>query len=470
MKSTFSGRIENCFDSHLHWLATGQFAKRVPLHHLRNPQKDLPALKIAQEQRDRHWLIGYGWDHNLFIDSTIDASLNNIAAKKFPTHEILDELYPDQPVYFIRTDGHAAWVNRRALELAGMWMKNAQFSGGGGAIHLKADGYPSGIVLDQAMLPFERLLPAPTVSEARADLVEAQNIFLRAGFTHIRDMSWDDTQWQAATDLVEKNELSLCVEQNVSADDPATFYDRLKTAVQLRREMPSDSLIRIAALKIYLDGALGSEGALLSQPYLTTQQKGLQLLPQETLREYIYQAWSLKMPIAIHTIGDAAAHLAVSTAFEIATLQGPGLKAQSGQLNLEHAELLRPDTIQLMKRLAHEHKTEIICHLQPCHYLSDRRWLKEKLGPLSDHAFRWADLEAEKIKICFGSDSPIEPASLQNNIAGLQLAADDGIHSTRAQVTELQSHSDKNWPGQTYSEFVDGVARAVFFKGRQVLK
>jgi predicted amidohydrolase YtcJ len=440
--------ITNCYDSHLHWLATGQFKNRVQLHHLRDPRADVPRLEISSELRGRPWLMGFGWDQNLFYD------------KGFPTHEILDEVFADKPVYFIRVDGHAAWVNRLAFEKIGLWQKNPPVPEGG-AILLKPDGYPSGIVLDLAMMLFEREMPKPTAAEVRADLLQAQAVFLEAGFTHIRDMSCDNLQWQEAVALEESGELNLFVEQFFSADDPSWFDDQLRKACEERaaRAARPNAKLRVAGVKIYVDGALGSEGALMSEPYSNSNNLGLQLLDDATLRDFISRSWAVQMPVAIHVIGDEAAHKTARIALDLQ--EHDNLK---GELHFEHAELLRPDTIQLLRKL------DITCHFQPCHYLSDRRWLADKIGKRTEYAFRWNDLEKNDIKFDFGSDSPIEPPSLLTNLESIDVASADGIPAPKTSPLYYQSHRDLEWSPNTRTVFVDGKVAEVFVLGKSVFK
>jgi len=431
----------------VHWLATGQFRNRVQLHDLRDPARDLRALVISQDLRRRSWLLGFGWDQNLFLD------------QKYPTHEILDQMFPEQPVYFIRVDGHAAWVNKRAFEAVGLWQKNPP-QPEGGAILLKEDGYPSGVVIDLAMMIFEKQMPKATAAEVRADLLLAQRTFLESGFTHIRDLSCDVLQWQESLHLEKAGELKLFVEQFFSADDPSWFDDQLRFACHERERRAHDTKaqIRVAGVKVYVDGALGSEGALLSEPYRNSNNFGLQLIDDTTIREFIERCWAVNMPIAIHVIGDEAAHKTAQIALDVQEKLNT-----RGELHLEHAELLRSETIPLLRQL------NVTCHFQPCHYLSDRRWLRDKIGDRVSYAFRWHDLERNGVKFDFGSDSPIELPSLANNLAALDAAQAAGIAAPSRSPVLYQSHPDRHWSPETWSVFENGRATEVSFRGQRII-
>ncbi len=468
----FSGTIANCYDSHVHWQATGTFRRHLQLHdlfgapmqieqQLQNIWKTHQASNQNSSAHDREWITGFGWDQHRFQTAGTDGDA-------LFTHESLDRVFGARPVFFIRIDGHAAWVNRAALEQAGLWQKRP-VGPTGGEIQLKPDGYPNGILLDHAMQIVERLLPARTPAQIRDDLLFGQKIFHAAGFTHIRDLSGDEAQWHVTTELEKNGELALAVEQFFGVEDPNLFDRQLDLAVRLNREWDSadcggrrgdrHALVRPRGIKIFLDGALGSEGALLSCEYCTRAgHRGLQLLDKPTLRDFIVRTWRNELPVAVHAIGDAAADILAETAGEI---ESGGLK---GELHIEHAELLQRETIARLAKLHH-----VECFLQPCHYLSDRKWLREKLGPFAGRAFRYRELEDAGIPIWFGSDSPIEEPSVLSTLQAIDLAQrDDDIPPPRHHGTHYQSHPDVAWVPNTHTLFHNGRIESTTFSGRHL--
>jgi predicted amidohydrolase YtcJ len=190
----------------------------------------------------------------------------------------------------------------------------------------------------------------------------------------------------------------------------------------------------VAGLKVFFDGALGSEGALLSQPY-PSGKNGFHLYDPGTIEEILRRSWEQETPVAIHTLGDEAVHQIVNIAFQ---LKERGIE---GPLHLEHCEVVRPETIQMMKGL------QLRCHLQPSHFLSDRRWLKDKLQSLYAHCFPWKMLIEAGIHIQFGSDSPIEKVSLIRTEQALELAATEGIAAPPVSPWRFHSHPDGSWGG-----------------------
>jgi predicted amidohydrolase YtcJ len=439
-------KLENCYDSHLHWQATGMFAHNLKLHELTSPE-DLKKIKIEKSHMRGEWLTGWGWDQHKFAD------------EKFPDRLSLDAIYPGVPVALTRVDGHAFWLSTEALKRAGLFYPNPE-QPEGGHIYLDESGYPTGVLIDLAFTPVEKIIPKITPTQVRADLLKGIEILNRAGFTHIRDMSCDEVQWNEACRLADQNLLTMAIEQNFSADDPNNFAKTLNLARHAKKNHPR--LLRPSAIKIYYDGALGSEGAYLSQPYQSGSGRGVVFLERIQLKEMIQATWDCNFDLAIHTIGDEAAHQVVVVANELWEL------GETGRLHLEHAEMLRPETVALLKN------KNAICHMQPCHWLSDRKWLREKLGPLFQYVFPWAALEEAGVPFDFGSDSPIELPILLATREGLEDSAKNGVPPLKQNWLKYHSHADKKWTPNTFTEFdlsadLTAPPKRVVFEGKDLL-
>lgn len=371
LENTFT--VQNCYDSHVHWLATGQSEYRVALKGL---QLDQIRAIVPQKKYFRgDWLFGSGWDENIWPD------------KKMPTRHDLDIFA--FPVIFWRADQHALWVNTPGLKKCGLFGK-INFNKPGGKVLLGADELPSGIFVDLACDLVTKHVPAFSAELIPEALMSAGKYFNRRGFTHIRDMTCDPIQWNSVVAI--DKQLTIAVEQNFNADDPQNYQSAVELALRARKENLLN--VRPQGLKIYYDGALGSEGALLSQNYHGSCNHGLRIIPNDLLAEILNFTWEKDLPVAVHVIGDEAAHQVVKIANEV------WQKTDRGYLHLEHAEMIRPETIAMMKG------RRIICHMQPCHWLTDKSFLKNKLGPLIKYVFPWRQLEENKIDFDFGSDSP----------------------------------------------------------------
>ena len=235
------------------------------------------------------------------------------------------------------------------------------------------EGAPTGVLIDAAKTLIDALIPEPTSAEIRAYLVEGMRSFNRAGFTHIRDMTCRTNQWNEALHLDESGLLTLAVEIFFGTLEGADFQTVLKEAIAASKVRTKS--LRIKGVKVFADGALGSEGTLLSRCNCSGSGHGLSLLTDDEIEQAMKLTWQAGLEIAVHVIGDEAAHRTASAA---AKLWNEGTR---GRLHLEHAEMLRPETIALLKQ------RDVICHMQPCHWHTDRLWLKEKLGELYQYVF-----------------------------------------------------------------------------------
>lgn len=432
-------RIEACFDSHVHWPFTGELAQRLHLQDLTGPDA-VADIKLMPYHVRNGWVLGFGWDDTKW--------------KGKPHRKILDNWYSGGPVALSRCDGHAFWVNTAALKQAGLW-DNPELTIPGGRIERGEDGRPTGILVDKAMDPVEALLGKQEAIEVRRNLLKGMQIFNEAGYTHIRDMTCDEQQWHEATKMDESGVLTLAVEEYFWLKS----LDALKSSIQLvkRARKSQTPNLRARGLKLFLDGALGSEGAYLSQCYHGSHNKGLLLWDLKGVSEVLRKSWEEKVDVAIHVIGDEAGEMVVDLARKLSEV---GI---TGPLHLEHCELLRPETILKMKGL------DVTCHMQPSHWLSDRKWLKQKIGDLSVTAFQWRRLQEAEIPFHFGSDAPIEPASIGRLLQALRESSEDGIPRLLGQPTTYMGHLDLAWAPNSYTILDEEVPSQVVFRGEHLL-
>ncbi len=414
--------VNRLYDSHVHLLSTGQMATNLDLTQIQN-ENDILLQAPLKEHFRGDWLLGFGWDENKWQKIGL------------PNRWSLDKAFPGIPVVFTRADGHASWMSTTALQKIGYIRSNSNgveestfdpaFK-----IHISTDeqGLPTGIVKESAHQKVFEFLPPLSRSQVRSSLLSAIENFNQAGFTHVRDMSHTLEQWQILTELEDEGLLSLYVEALFTAEN----VDEIGRTIEAARvaALTESSLRKVRGIKIYFDGSLGSETALLSKPYAHRSDgwRGLTCWSAEDVEQAMTQVWKAGMELSVHTIGDEAADIIVSIARKISS------QKISGRLNLEHVELLQNKTIEKMKSL------HICCHLQPCHWLSDRVWLKERLGSLYQTSFQWEALRLAKVPFYFGSDSPIEKPSLKNNIQALLKSKEFGIPALNADPLLFHSH------------------------------
>ena len=432
-------RIEACFDSHVHWPFAGEFYQRLRLGHLLAPE-EIKAVKTTPQHKREEWLLGFGWDDNRWAQK--------------PHRKILDEWYPEGPVALSRCDGHALWVNTEALKRAGLW-DDSTMTVTGGRIERDTDGKPTGVLIDQAAELVQEKIPKPGAFELRRQLLKGVQIFNEAGYTHIRDMTCDELQWCEALKLDESGVLTMAVEEYFWLKN----MDQLDSMIDLvhRAKRSATQTLRAKGLKVFLDGALGSEGAYLSRCYHGKDHQGLLLYEKTQMREILRRVWEADIEVAVHIIGDEAGDQLMDVAKE---LKAKGIE---GRLHLEHCELLRPETIGKMKGL------DIECHLQPAHWLSDRKWLKEKLGDLSETAFQWRRLQEAEIPFDFGSDAPIEPASIARVFQALRESSEVGVPRLLGNATSYMGHRDLSWAPNSYTIIDEEVPSQVVFRGEHLI-
>jgi predicted amidohydrolase YtcJ len=432
-------RIEACFDSHVHWLATGEFSGRLRLDGLKAPT-DVKDIFIDPSHLRGGWLLGFGWNENGW--------------ELKPDRSHLDLQFQNTPVVFTRCDGHAVWANTEALRRAGLDRDDVADIPGG-RVERRFDGRPSGIFVDNAMALVESHVPKLSGHEIRRDLLKGVRTFNKAGFTHIRDMTCSETQWNEAVKLDEAGLLTLAVEEYFWLKSPNELREILSLTERAREGQTQN--LRVKGIKVFLDGALGSEGAWLSKCYHGSQSSGLVLWEREALKHVIEETWSLGLAVALHSIGDATMDWLVGLVRELRA------KGKAGAVHVEHAELVRDETIQLMRGL------NIECHMQPSHWLSDRHWLKEKIGDLAESAFPWRRFEDADIAFDFGSDAPIEPPSVFRTLQALIESAGQGIAPLKGPVLPYMAHRDLAWAANSFSVFGDQAPTQVVFRGENII-
>ncbi len=432
--------IPRCYDSHTHLLATGIMQSGLRLFDLDSPEQ-VKDLKIEPQHFRGEWLVGFGWDQSKWPD------------QKYPTKEVLDSVFPNFPVAFSRADGHATWVNSKALAKVNRLGKteSERPTPVGGWISRDMAGMPDGILSEAAKIEIEMAIPDYTAEQKKDFLILAIRYFNENGISHLRDMSGSLEQWNLLRELDLASQLSLYVEENFTCENRIDFERALREALLARGSATPH--LKARGIKFYFDGSLGSQGAFLSQFYPGTNSKGMTLWPLDEVAEVLEKTWNAGLEVCVHTIGDQAAHLILETAIQV-TEQ----KKVSGILNLEHSEVLRPESIELMKSL------QVICHMQPCHWLTDRRWLKEKLGDaLYPCAFPWKALSDAGICLQWGSDSPIESSSILNTWKALRESPNEGIAAYPKDWKIPQSHRDLEWGAHCISTFQDGQLKHFMF-------
>lgn len=374
-------------DAHGHLHALGQSLEEVRLDGARSLEEALERVRRASAVLPQSaWLSGRGWNEAEWRE------------ERLPTAADLDGVVGPRPAILRRKDGHAIWVSSAVLERARL---DALLSDpAGGRIVREETGGPTGVLVDRAMELVERLAPEADRSVVLRRLRAAQRACLEVGLTSVHDMGVDSEVLGALRELDEKGELRLRVYAALLDDERALLEQEFARGPTL----PEGGRLTVRAVKLFADGALGSRGAALLEPYADDpSNRGLLLLSPEDLRERIEVAARAGFQPCIHAIGDLGNRVTLDA---LASLLGEGeLGGRLAALRprVEHAQVVHPLDTPRFALLG------LIASMQPVHCVSDMAWAEERLGRERSHgAYAWRALQRLGVPLAFGSDFPVE--------------------------------------------------------------
>ena len=385
--------LPGMIDAHAHVMGIGFGALLLDLSDTTSLEDALAKIKaFAEENPGRPWILGRGWNQEKW------------GLGRFPTAEDLDAVVSDRPVWLHRVDGHASWANSMAMERAGVTAANTDPSGGR-IIRKTGSRDPAGVFVDAAEALVNTVVPAPRPEDRDAALAKAQEILLEHGITAVADMGTSIEDWQTFRRAGDTGRLGIRIMSYATDADTMTLIAGSGPTPWLY-----DDKLRMGGIKLYLDGALGSRGANLKEPYADEPQTtGLPLLTPAQLRNIMSRAAMDNFQTAIHAIGDAANSDVLRAIEELS-------ETYSGdrRWRIEHAQVVDP------AELAEFGKHGVIASMQPLHQTSDRTMAEARLGPdRLEGAYAWRSVLKVGGRLAFGSDAPVEPADA---FAGLAVA------------------------------------------------
>ncbi|MEA3018163.1 MAG: hypothetical protein QOI38_2885 [Sphingomonadales bacterium] len=387
-RSSFRSRIDGrgrtllpgLIDAHGHVMGLGFNAMQLDLSDTRSLEEALQRLRayVAANPTPR-WIVGRGWNQERW------------GLGRFPTAAELDAVVRDRPVYLQRVDGHAAWVNSAAMREAGVTADTRAPDGG----RIERNGrQPSGIFVDAAMPLVERAIPAHQPITRDLALRRAQEILLSNGLTSVADMGTSVEDWLTMRRAGDGGGLSVRI---------LSYAGGLDALLAIAGQGPTpwlyDTRLRMVGVKLYLDGALGSRGAWLKQPYRDAPgQRGLPLVNDTVLRNLMSRAAMNNFQIAVHAIGDEANAALLGAIEELAdTYKG------DRRWRIEHAQIVDPADLPRFAR------NGIIASMQPVHQASDWRMAEARMGrERLGGSYAWASMLRLNVPLAFGSDFPVE--------------------------------------------------------------
>jgi predicted amidohydrolase YtcJ len=328
------------------------------------------------------WIIGRGWDQNDWGDT------------RFPTHEKLSAAVPNNPVYLTRVDGHAGLANAAALKAAGITAQTKDPDGG--HIERAADGSPAGVFVDNAQGLMRRVIPRPTRDEVKSEVQAAIAEGQKWGLTGVHDAGASAQTLEIYEELGKAHALNFRLYAMIS-DDSVTVA---KWFARGPLVAGYDSTLWIRSVKLYMDGALGSRGAALLDPYSDNPgTNGLLVSKPEHIEAVAERALKAGFQVNTHAIGDRANRL-VLDAYEQALKAVP---VADHRFRIEHAQILNPDDIPRFAALG------VIPSMQASHQTSDMYWAGTRLGSTRLlGAYAWRSLLDNGSIIPNGSDFPVE--------------------------------------------------------------
>jgi predicted amidohydrolase YtcJ len=405
-------------DAHAHVYSQGFLTSSLNL--LGAESVDAAVERIAEfaSARRTGWILGRGWNQVLW------------PVQEFPTAADIDAVVADRPVWLRRIDGHAGWANTRALTIAGIDENTADPVGG--KIVRDENGKATGVLIDNAMALIEKHVPNPTRSEMRDAYASAIDSLLALGITGVHDAGISKTEAEVYLSMADDGDLKMRIYAMLS--DTGANLDAFDEPI---RAYGNDHL-DIASVKLYSDGALGSRGAAMIDPYDDDpENRGLPFYTQEELDGFVRKANDKGFQVGIHAIGDLGNRMALD-AFE---------RAQSGKPSplrnrVEHAQIIALDDISRFSELG------VVASMQPVHATSDMNMAEDRVGPQRiKGGYAWRRLLDSGAVLAAGSDFPVE---LPNPFHGLYAAVarqdrqglpEDGWYADQAMTRAEALHS-----------------------------
>lgn len=377
--------VPGFIDNHTHFLNGGYNLAGVQLRYAKTPADFIRILKeFCQQHPDDRWIQGGDWDHENW-------------GGELPKKEWIDSVTGNHPLFVNRYDGHMAFANSKALQLASV-TKNTIASAGGEIVKDK-NGDPTGVLKDDAMGLMYRIIPADSEKEMDDYFKAATEYALTNGVTQVHDMGsyggWIDLG--VYKKAYKQNKLPLRIYSFIS-------LGRWKTIDSVcRKDGRGDDMLRWGGMKGFVDGSLGSTTAWFYQPYLDAPDKtGLQVTDTALLRRWVLTADSCNLHVAVHAIGDRANDFILNVFAEAEKKNSN----KDHRFRIEHAQHLTQEAIQQFAKL------KVIPSMQPYHAIDDGKWAYKRLDDTrlkGTYAFK--RLLDSKAGLTFGSDWPVAPAT-----------------------------------------------------------
>ncbi|UCE66456.1 MAG: amidohydrolase [Candidatus Zixiibacteriota bacterium] len=376
-------------DAHLHLAAVGNFSKQVDLDGVDSLHSAVSIIKkAAAKLKPGQWLKGRGWNKNLW-------------GGEFPDKNVLDKI-TDNPVALDSKDWHLLWVNSAALSCCNINRDTPDPPGG--VIEKDDTGEPTGILKEQAVKIVYDRMPPLSYNDKIDSITEAQKKLLKLGIAGVGDFDTWPTVISELSELEKSCRLKLRICKMIYDND---FDEAVRSGFRTGK---GSEHFRMGHLKLFSDGALGSQTALMFNPYRDSKNNyGVETLTQNQMEEFIAGAVKNGISVAIHAIGDKANFQSLNALGKYS-----GAFAKAGLIpRIEHAQILRKKDVGLFRKFG------ITVSVQPIHATSDRDVADKYWGKRARYAYAFRSMLESGANLAFGSDAPIENA---DPIAGIHAA------------------------------------------------
>jgi len=380
--------LPGLIDAHAHLNNLGSQLVQFNINNLHSYEKIVEKVKEkVKTLQSGEWIIGGRWDHTKWPDNT------------FPVHDTLSAVSPDNPVYLIRVDGNSAFANQKAMEIANINRDTPKVEGG--TIHRKANGDPSGVLINRAMNLVKKHFPAETKSQAKKKILMAIEECVKKGLTGIHEAGITPEEINIYKELVDEGKLKLRVYGMLGEQENPELQGNLEEFFRKNRlESYGNHFFSVRSIKLFFDGALGSRGAAFFEPYKDDPgNNGLLRISPQYIYEVAKAALKTDMGVCTHCIGIRGNRLCLE-AYEKALKENP---KKDHRFRIEHAQIVRKQDIQLFKKLG------VIPAMQPTHCTSDMTFIEKRIGrERSTYSYAWRSFINSGSIIPCGSDFPVE--------------------------------------------------------------
>ena len=365
-------------DGHCHFTGYGENLIRwADLKGSRSYDEIIERLKVHDSLYPSEWLLGRGWDQNLW------------EVAEFPDNERLAEVFPEKKVLLTRVDGHAVLVSKEVLDLAGI-NENTKMDGG---MAIVKEGRCTGVLLDNLADAAKALVPKMETELRVQALLKAQENCMAVGLTSVTDAGQDIATINLIDSLQQAGQLKMHVNAMANPDDETMDYFMNQGVIDKER-------LTVRSVKIYADGALGSRGAKLLEPYTDDPTNdGLILESDDFYRHVCQKAYDAGYQVCCHAIGDGGVH-------HILDIFSEYLKGKNDlRWRIEHSQTVSDADFQRFGEFS------VIPSIQTTHCTSDMDWASERLGERIKNAYAYQQLLQQNGWVINGTDFPIEDIS-----------------------------------------------------------